>query len=63
MSLVEYEKSIQTIENYVGEYVIGVKEKMSKCRNLLENLMQRIQLENLGRGRRIILKPVLKKQD
>ena len=27
VSLVEYKKGIQTIENYVDEYVIGMKEK------------------------------------
>jgi hypothetical protein len=30
---------------------------------LLENLMQSIQLENLGAGGRIILKPIFKKHD
>jgi len=44
----EYKKGIQTTENYVGEYVIGMQEKINECRSLLENLMQRIQLENLG---------------
>ena len=50
MSLVEYKKDIQTIENNVGDCVIGMKEKINECRSLLENLMQRIQLENLRLG-------------
>jgi hypothetical protein len=50
VSLVEHKKDIQTIENYVGDHVIGMKEKINECRSLLENLMQRIRLENLGVG-------------
>jgi hypothetical protein len=49
-SLVECKEGSQTIENYVGYYVIGMTEKINECTSLLENLIQRIQLENLGVG-------------
>lgn len=50
MSLIEYKKDSHTTENYVGEYVIGMKGKINECTSLLENLMQCIHLENLGVG-------------
>ena len=33
VSHVEYKKGIRTIENYVDEYVIGMKGKINECRS------------------------------